>query len=127
MRTEFTELPMASEQKDREIQEIMSRLHIQPGVRTVKVDDPVDYRSLAGSQVVTIAILIAAMTVVACVYLHLGALALLWSSYRRHVLPMRHFLGAMVLGVFFVHFLEIALFAAAITAVVGLGADSDAI
>jgi hypothetical protein len=73
---------------------------------------------------VTIAILIAAMTVVACVYFHLGALLLLWSSYRRHVLPMRHFLGAMVLGVFLVHFLEIALFAAAITVVVRLDADS---
>src|SRR5206468_3515618 len=36
---------MASEQKDREIQEIMSRLNIEPGVRTVswkKVDHPVD-------------------------------------------------------------------------------------
>ena len=73
----------------------------------------------------TIAILIAAITVVACVYFHLGALLLLWSSYRRHVLPMRHFLGAMVLGVFVVHFLEIALFAVAIAALVGLGKDSD--
>jgi hypothetical protein len=73
---------------------------------------------------VTIAILIAAMTVVACVYLHLGALVLLWSCYLRRVLPMRHLLAAMVLGVFFVHFLEIALFAVAIAALVGLGLDS---
>jgi hypothetical protein len=73
---------------------------------------------------VTIAILIAAITVVACVYFHLGALLLLWSSFRRQVIPMRHFLGAMVLGVFLVHFLEIALFAAAIAAVVGLNAET---
>jgi hypothetical protein len=73
---------------------------------------------------VTIAIVIVAITVVACVYLHLGALVLLWSCYRRRVLPMRHLLAAMVLGVFFVHFLEIALFAVAIAALVGLGLDS---
>jgi hypothetical protein len=71
---------------------------------------------------VTIAILIAAVTVVACVYLHLGALVLLWSSYRRQVLPMRAFVGVTVLGIFVAHFLEIALFAAALAALVELGA-----
>jgi hypothetical protein len=63
---------------------------------------------------VAIAILIATGTVVACVYLHLGALALLWWSYPRLVALLRMFVGVMVLGVFVVHFLEIALFAAAI-------------
>jgi Ion channel len=68
------------------------------------------------------AILITAGTVVGCVYLHLGALALLWSSYPRLVSVMRHFVGVMILGVFIAHFLEIALFAAATVALAELGA-----
>jgi hypothetical protein len=71
---------------------------------------------------VFVAILIAAGTVVGCVYLHLGALVLLWSSYPRLVSVMRHFVGVMVLGVFLAHFLEIALFAAAMAALAQLGA-----
>ena len=69
-----------------------------------------------------VAILIAAVTVVGCVYLHLGALVLLWSSYHRLVSLGRLFVGAIVLGVFVVHFLEIALFAAGIVALAGLDA-----
>jgi hypothetical protein len=69
---------------------------------------------------VFVAILIAAVTVVGCVYLHLGALVLLWSSYPRLVSVMRPFVGVMVLGVFVAHFLEIALFAAALTALAAL-------
>lgn len=68
-----------------------------------------------------IAILIAAGTVVGCVYLHLGALALLWWSFKRLVSLRRVFVGVMVLGVFVVHFLEIALFAAAIVALANIG------
>ena len=66
------------------------------------------------------AILIAAGMVVGCVYLHLGALVLLWSSYHRLVSLGRLFVGVTVLGVFVVHFLEIALFAAGIVALAGL-------
>jgi hypothetical protein len=69
-----------------------------------------------------VAILIAAGTVVGCVYLHLGALVLLWSSYRRLVSLRRVFVGVMVLGIFVAHFLEIALFAAAMAALTELGA-----
>jgi hypothetical protein len=69
-----------------------------------------------------VAILIAAVTVVGCVYLHLGALVLLWSSYPRLVSVMRPFVGVMVLGVFIAHFLEIALFAVAKVALAELGA-----
>jgi hypothetical protein len=69
-----------------------------------------------------VAILIAAGTVVGCVYLHLGALVLLWSSYRRLVSVPRLFVGVMVLGIFVAHFLEIALFAAAMIALAELGA-----
>jgi hypothetical protein len=71
---------------------------------------------------VFIAILIAAGTVVGCVYLHLGALVLLWSSYPRLVSLGRHYVGVMVFGVFVVHFLEIALFAAGIVVLAGLSA-----
>jgi hypothetical protein len=71
---------------------------------------------------VLIAVLIATVTVVGCIYLHLGALVLLWWSYKRLVSLMRAFVGLMVLGVFAVHFLEIALFAAAIVALANIGA-----
>jgi hypothetical protein len=73
---------------------------------------------------VLIAILIALGTVVVCVYLHLGALLLLWSCYRRQVLPMRHFVAAMVLGVFAAHALEVMLFAVGIVAISAWG-DAD--
>lgn len=69
-----------------------------------------------------IAVLIATVTVVGCVYMHLGALVLLWWSYKRFVSLMCAFVGVMILGVFVVHFLEIALFAAAIVALANIGA-----
>jgi Ion channel len=72
---------------------------------------------------VFIAILITAGTVVGSVYVHLGALLLLWWSYPRLVSVKRHFVGVMVLGVFVAHFLEIALFTAAMIAIAELGAD----
>jgi hypothetical protein len=71
---------------------------------------------------VLIAILIATGTVVGCVYLHLGALKLLWSSYRRLASLKHLFVGVLVLAVFLVHFLEIVLFAGGIVALVALDA-----
>jgi hypothetical protein len=59
---------------------------------------------------------------VACVYLHLGALVLLWSRYPRLVSRARHYVGVMVFGVLVVHFLEIALFAGGIVVLAELGA-----
>ena len=69
-----------------------------------------------------VAILISAGIVVGSVYLHYGALLLLWSSYGRLLSLTRHFVGVMVLGVFVTHFLEIVLFAAGIVALIELGA-----
>ena len=71
-----------------------------------------------------VAILNTAGTVVACVYLHLGALVLLRSSYPRLVSVMRLFVGVMILGVFVAHLLEIALFAAAMVALTVLDATN---